>query len=252
MRRLAGSASPWMARPSMSTWPASAATSPQIIATVVVLPAPFGPSRPTISPRPTSKPAPATTARPPYDLFRPLTLNIQPLLRFLRQEDHRHRNAQRRRAGDEQQKSGVNRRRRNWKSAKENGARRKRRCTTAVLSLRPGVLEGNRKVEDRQLRLVVLAVCDEVAIAFELELVVRLRTGEQGFDLRAQDLLRVGVQQGAEVLAAGVGLRIGEEPFVEAHFCRHAVAHRQPVNRAAGLDAVRTGCAAAGFGQVLG
>src|SRR4051794_37888151 len=50
------------------TRPESGAASPTVMANVVVLPAPFGPSRPTISPEDTSMLTPRTTVRPPYDL----------------------------------------------------------------------------------------------------------------------------------------------------------------------------------------
>ena len=50
MRRLMGSVSPASGRPSISTEPESGRTSPAIMETVVVLPAPLGPSSPTVSP----------------------------------------------------------------------------------------------------------------------------------------------------------------------------------------------------------
>ena len=68
---------PAASRPSpMKTSPRSAPTRPHSIATVVDLPAPFGPSRPTISPAPTASDRSATTARPPYDLQRPWASSI--------------------------------------------------------------------------------------------------------------------------------------------------------------------------------
>ena len=48
----------------------SGAVSPTTIENVVVLPAPFGPSRPTTSPDAISRLTPCTTVRPPYDLVR--------------------------------------------------------------------------------------------------------------------------------------------------------------------------------------
>src|SRR3990172_13429609 len=55
------------------TRPASGSTMPQAMRKVVVLPAPLGPKRPTISPGNTSKSTPSTTRRLPYDLTRPRT-----------------------------------------------------------------------------------------------------------------------------------------------------------------------------------
>ena len=82
MRRLAACAFSSRARRDapvpMKTSPRSAPTRPQSIATVVDLPAPFGPSRPTISPAPTSSDRSATTARSPYDLQRPLASSMDP------------------------------------------------------------------------------------------------------------------------------------------------------------------------------
>ena len=51
--------------PSSSTRPESGAVRPTTIENVVVLPAPFGPSRPTTSPEAISRLTPRTTVRPP-------------------------------------------------------------------------------------------------------------------------------------------------------------------------------------------
>ena len=56
--------------PSSSTRPESGETSPTTMENVVVLPAPFGPSRPTTSPDEMSRFTPLTTVRPPYDFVR--------------------------------------------------------------------------------------------------------------------------------------------------------------------------------------
>src|SRR3954465_14190237 len=56
--------------PSRRTRPESGAVSPTTIENVVVLPAPFGPSRPTTSPDAISRLTPLTTVRPLYDLVR--------------------------------------------------------------------------------------------------------------------------------------------------------------------------------------
>ncbi len=54
--------------PSRRTVPLSGLTSPQRTPMVVVLPAPLGPSRPNISPRPTSNPTPSTATTSPNRL----------------------------------------------------------------------------------------------------------------------------------------------------------------------------------------
>src|SRR5687767_5492303 len=59
-----------MSLPSSSTRPESGETRPTTIEKVVVLPAPFGPSRPTTSPDEISRLTPRTTVRPLYDLVR--------------------------------------------------------------------------------------------------------------------------------------------------------------------------------------
>ena len=66
---------PWRARWYMGRWvtsvpfrltlPASGEIMPTVMRKVVVLPAPLGPSRPTISPASTWKPTPSTTVRSP-------------------------------------------------------------------------------------------------------------------------------------------------------------------------------------------
>src|SRR5574338_1147951 len=56
--------------PSTSTSPPSRARTPQIMEMVVVLPAPFGPSRPYVSPGAIWKPTPSTAARSPNRLRR--------------------------------------------------------------------------------------------------------------------------------------------------------------------------------------
>src|SRR5690606_23611084 len=58
-------------RPSTSTAPASGSISPSRISIVVVLPAPFGPSRPNRSPVCTSRSRPATATPSPYRLRSP-------------------------------------------------------------------------------------------------------------------------------------------------------------------------------------
>src|SRR3954454_14999757 len=82
MRRLAECAFSSSARRAapvpMKPSPRSAPTRPHSIATVVDLPAPFGPSRPTISPAPTLSDKSATTARSPYDLQRPFASSMDP------------------------------------------------------------------------------------------------------------------------------------------------------------------------------
>ncbi len=49
----------------MEMEPASGISTPRIMLMVVVLPAPLGPTRPTISPRPTLKEIPSTATAPP-------------------------------------------------------------------------------------------------------------------------------------------------------------------------------------------
>jgi hypothetical protein len=49
-------------RPTRSTSPASGSSNPHAIEIVVVFPAPFGPSRPCVSPAATSKSTPVTTS----------------------------------------------------------------------------------------------------------------------------------------------------------------------------------------------
>src|ERR1700722_19244836 len=60
-------------RPSTFTSPDVRGRSPSRISTVVVFPAPFGPSNPNTSPGATSKSRPRTAFTSPYDLWRPLT-----------------------------------------------------------------------------------------------------------------------------------------------------------------------------------
>src|SRR5579875_3427128 len=61
----------------MRTSPESGATRPAIIATVVVLPAPLGPSRPTVSPAATENDTPSTATFGPYRLARPTTSSMR-------------------------------------------------------------------------------------------------------------------------------------------------------------------------------
>src|SRR6185369_6774463 len=65
-------ASAWVARsrPSMRTRPEVGLSSPAMIRIVVVLPAPFGPRKPWISPGATSRLTPSTAVKPPYFLTR--------------------------------------------------------------------------------------------------------------------------------------------------------------------------------------
>src|SRR3954465_3919052 len=62
--------------PSRRTRPESGGVSPTTIENVVVLPAPFGPSRPTTSPDAIWRFTPLTTVRPPKDFVRPVELSV--------------------------------------------------------------------------------------------------------------------------------------------------------------------------------
>src|SRR5689334_15429344 len=68
MRRLTGSVSLDRRMPSIVTSPRSGVTSPEIIETVVVLPAPLGPSRPINCPRFRVNDTPLTAVVDPNDL----------------------------------------------------------------------------------------------------------------------------------------------------------------------------------------
>src|SRR3990172_1312708 len=71
MAALAAVVPGWIGRPSTTTSPPSRARRPQIIEIEVVLPAPFGPRRPYVSPRAISKPTPSTASRSPKRFTRP-------------------------------------------------------------------------------------------------------------------------------------------------------------------------------------
>jgi hypothetical protein len=58
--------------PAIRTVPASRRKTPATIEIVVVLPAPFGPSRPYVSPGAMAKPTPSTAVRSPNRRTRPL------------------------------------------------------------------------------------------------------------------------------------------------------------------------------------
>ena len=69
--------------PLRMTVPALGSIMPQVMRKLVVLPAPLGPSRPTISPRLDPEvDACRTTRRRPYSFTNPWTSNIGPLLRL--------------------------------------------------------------------------------------------------------------------------------------------------------------------------
>ena len=67
-----------MSAPPNSMVPASGLVKPASISKVVVLPAPFGPMRPSVSPAVTSKSMPCTAAMPPNDLRSPRTCSSVP------------------------------------------------------------------------------------------------------------------------------------------------------------------------------
>src|SRR5258706_4775343 len=81
MRRLTALASPLNGSPAIDTVPRSGGVRPQSIATVVDLPAPLGPSRPTISPLFTSSETPATATLAPYDFQTSVASSIGGLCR---------------------------------------------------------------------------------------------------------------------------------------------------------------------------
>jgi len=70
MRRLTSRESWNTSNPATRTLPEVPGMNPERILRVVLLPAPFGPSRPTISPRATVKEMPSTAVCPAYRLVR--------------------------------------------------------------------------------------------------------------------------------------------------------------------------------------
>src|SRR5260221_8614324 len=76
MRRLAGSVAAARGGPAIRTSPRSGVSSPAAIETVVVLPAPFGPSRPTIWPARTENDTSVTATSDPNDFRRFLISSI--------------------------------------------------------------------------------------------------------------------------------------------------------------------------------
>src|SRR5436190_1711650 len=78
MRRLVALPSSPTGTPPMVTDPRSGMARPHSMATVVDLPAPLGPSRPTISPAFTSSVTPETAAFFPYDFHRSLACSMAP------------------------------------------------------------------------------------------------------------------------------------------------------------------------------
>ncbi len=115
--------------------------------------------------------------------------------------------------------------------------------------LAPAVLQAGDPVEHRLARRMVPAVRHEIPEPLELELVVRLRTGQRGLDVGGHHLQAVRVEQCQEVLAAGIGLGVGEQAVVQAHFGGHAVGHAHPGDGGLHLHAVGPGRAALGVGH---
>jgi hypothetical protein len=68
-RRELGGDIPVMSSPQNSTWPAVGLIWPRMLLNSVVLPEPFGPMTPTISPGPTFSETPSTALMAPYDFF---------------------------------------------------------------------------------------------------------------------------------------------------------------------------------------
>src|SRR4051794_12398832 len=79
MRGFTSSARVATSTPRTIACPPSGARSPSRISTVVVLPAPFGPSRPKISPAATWKSMPSTATMSPYRLISPRTSTTGPV-----------------------------------------------------------------------------------------------------------------------------------------------------------------------------
>src|SRR5512135_2727403 len=88
--------------PSTSTVPSSGCSSPSRISTVVVLPAPLGPSRPKHSPARTSRSRPATATTSLYRLTRPRQAMAGECIRQRKGAD-----AETPRGGTERQESGA-------------------------------------------------------------------------------------------------------------------------------------------------
>src|SRR5450759_4016097 len=85
MRRRTSAESEKTSSPATRTVPDVAGKKQERIRIVVLLPAPFGPSRPTISPRPTVKEMPDTAVCPAYRLVRFSTSIIKPSFMYREQ-----------------------------------------------------------------------------------------------------------------------------------------------------------------------
>src|SRR5262249_25195527 len=77
-RRISWAASPWISRPSKRMRPAAARTSPEMVRSVVVFPAPLAPSRHTNSPAPTVSVTPWSAAIRPYRASTPSSVSTGP------------------------------------------------------------------------------------------------------------------------------------------------------------------------------
>lgn len=89
----------------------------------------------------------------------------------------------------------------------------------------------------------------KIAMPFKLELVVGLGTGQRGLDHRDHHFQAVRVQPFDKVLAARIGLGLGKQTVVQAHFGPQAVGHGNPADQALDLDAARTQRAVLGVGE---
>ncbi len=120
-----------------------------------------------------------------------------------------------------------------------------------VLCLPPRILQRHRPVEHRRPCFRIDPIRDEVTMPFELEGLLRHGVLQRGFQLRADDFHRIGVEVVEEVAGFGAGLRGPEQAVVEAHFGFDGVRGAQPVDVALDLDRVGAGRAGFGVGQVV-
>src|SRR5579864_5924401 len=113
------------------------------------------------------------------------------------------------------------------------------RGSSSLRRLAPTVPQTDDTVEDGLARLRIDAICDEIAVPFELVTLLGHRVLRAGLEVRIDDTLRIRIQRFEEIAAARVGLRLTEQAVVNAHFSRARACGAYPVNVALDLVVVR-------------
>ena len=110
----------------------------------------------------------------------------------------------------------------------------------------PRILQARDAIKDGRRARVVDAVAHKVAVTLKLQMLIASNSAQTGLHFGLNGFEAVWVDGQKEVFAARIGLGIGEETVIDAHFSAQGVHLAHPSDHALDLDGIGPRCAAFG------